>query len=264
MANPILTKTFTAGGAVNPYRIMKRGTANGEAIQATGSTAPLLGVSRNIAAVAAGAPVEIDRMGIAEVEYGGSVAVGDPLTSDSVGRAVVATLNPATPPYIIGFADFAGAVGDIRNVLINQCIGPELQDANVMNVTISSAELLALNATPKTLIAAPGAGLAIVPTLIQAFYDYNTVAYAGIAAGEDLAFRYSDGNGAILATMETTGFLDQASDQFRAQLPVTTTLTPVANAPLVAHMLTGEITTGNGPVKLRIEYKIITLAVPGV
>ena len=64
-----------------------------------------------------------------------------------------------------------------------------------VNVQISSAQLLALNATPIQLVAAPGAGFALilVGMLIQ---KPAGVAYAGIAAGEDLSVKYTDGSGA--------------------------------------------------------------------
>lgn len=125
-------------------------------------------------------------------------------------------------------------------------------------VTVSTAEVLALNATPKTLVAAPGAGKLLVFMGAIIALDYNSAAYAGIAAGEDLAIKYTDGSGVIASTtLETTGFLDQTSDQIRTIRPLATDITPVANAPLVLHLLTGEITTGNSPLKLTVFYRIV-------
>lgn len=125
-------------------------------------------------------------------------------------------------------------------------------------VQVTSAEILALFATPKTLIAAPGAGKMILPRSVTFHLDYNSAAYAGIAAGEDWAIKYTDAAGAIVATLETTGFLDATSDQNRWLLPTTTAaFTPVANAPIVLHQLVGEITTGNSPVYVRIDYDIL-------
>lgn len=127
-------------------------------------------------------------------------------------------------------------------------------------VTVSSAELLALNATPKTLVAAPGAGKALILVAAELWLDYGSAAYDGIAAGEDLTIKVSDAAGATLATVETTGFLDATADAFRYVEPTTTAArTPVANAPLVLHLLTGEITTGDSPLKLRVLYREVTL-----
>src|SRR5574343_823893 len=51
-------------------------------------------------------------------------------------------------------------------------------------VTVSSAELLALNATPKNLLAAPASGKALILVAAELWLDYATAAYAGIASGE--------------------------------------------------------------------------------
>lgn len=131
-----------------------------------------------------------------------------------------------------------------------------------VDVTISSAELLALNATPKQLVAAPGANLALVFEGAVAFYDYGTAAYAGIAAGEDLSVKYTDGSGAAVGGCETTGFLDGTADATRYILPTAAAsgvsqITPVANAALVAHLLSGEITTGDSPIKMRVYYRVV-------
>lgn len=131
-----------------------------------------------------------------------------------------------------------------------------------VDVTITSAELLALNATPKTIVAAPGAGFGLVLVGAVAYKAAGT-AYAGIASGEDLAIKYTDSSGTALATIETTGFLDQATAQVRAveayrAASGVNSFTP-SNTPLVAHMLTGEITTGNSDLKLRVYYRTIPL-----
>jgi hypothetical protein len=125
----------------------------------------------------------------------------------------------------------------------------------VATVTITSAELLALNATPKTLIAAAGANLAIIPQLVLVRHAGGT-AYGGIAAGEDLVLKYTNGSGtACSENIETTGFLDQTTAQIRAVRGAATT--PVANAAVVAHLLTGEITTGNFDLIVRVWYDIV-------
>lgn len=130
-------------------------------------------------------------------------------------------------------------------------------------VTVSSAELLALNATPKSIIAAPGAGIAIVPTRM-AIYKPAGTAYAGIAAGEDLVLKYTNGSGAqVTGVVETTGFLDQTTAQTRyVGMPGSTSttaadVTPVANAAVVLHLLSGEITTGNSALYVRVWYDLI-------
>lgn len=127
-----------------------------------------------------------------------------------------------------------------------------------VGLTLTSAQMLALFATPRTLAPAV-AGYAWIPLETEAFLDYNSAAYAGIAANEDIVLRYTNAAGGILTTIETTGFLDQTSDQ-RRYVVNSGTVTPLANAAVVAHMTTGEITTGNSPVTIRSLMRLVKLA----
>lgn len=129
------------------------------------------------------------------------------------------------------------------------------------DVLVSSAELLALNATPKQLVPAPGANRALI-FMGATIHKPSGTAYAGIAAGEDLSVKYTDGSGAEQGQCETTGFLDQATAQTRYVKPhhaasLASQITPVANAALVLHMLVGEIITGDSPLHVRVEYKVV-------
>lgn len=124
----------------------------------------------------------------------------------------------------------------------------------IRKVTLTSAQILALNATPITVLAAPGTGLTTIVRSVLAYKAAGT-AYAGIAVGEDLTLKYTNASGAIAAQIETTGFLDSAGALMAsAALPgglVTT------NAALVASMLTGEIITGTSDLILWIEYDVV-------
>jgi hypothetical protein len=133
--------------------------------------------------------------------------------------------------------------------------------------TISSAQLLALNATPITLVAAPGAG-SYLDFVSGRFYKPAGTAYADIAAGDDIAIKYTNGSGEEVARVECTGFLDQTTAQGRnVQGPgakdAVADYTPVDNAALVAHMLTGEVTTGNSPLHFEIFYQVKTTILTG-
>lgn len=125
-------------------------------------------------------------------------------------------------------------------------------------ITVTSAELLALNTTPKAIVAAPAAGYAIIPVDARLFLDYNSTAYDGIAGGEDLVLRYTDGSGGIAATIEATGFLDAAADAHRYAI-FSGLIVPTAAAALVLHMTSGNIATGNSPLKLRVRYRTVPL-----
>jgi len=125
------------------------------------------------------------------------------------------------------------------------------------SITITTAQILALFATPITVIAAPGAGKFITIDSVTAWYEYNAAAYAGIAAGEDWAFKYTNASGAELTgQIETTGFLDQTADGIRRVGGLASVITPVANAVVVLHQLSAEIITGDSPVHLHINYTV--------
>jgi len=125
-----------------------------------------------------------------------------------------------------------------------------------VDVEVTSAQVLDLFDTPVAVIAAPSAlNKAIVPVMAVVHKPAGT-AYAGIAAGNDLTLKYTNASGATLMTVEVTGFLDQANAETRvAASALTTAVEPVANAAVVLHMLTSDITTGTSPLRLRIYYK---------
>jgi hypothetical protein len=106
--NPTLTKTHEAGGAIGAYRIVKHGAADYEVLQAAASTDLLIGVASSYGAAADGDRLDIHRAGIVEVEYGGNVTRGQPLTANSDGKAIAATAKS-----LVHFLATGGAAGDI-------------------------------------------------------------------------------------------------------------------------------------------------------
>lgn len=121
MRNELLNKSYTAEGVIPPYRIVKFGAADGGVLVAAAATDKLIGVTGRLGLAAIGDRGDVGRLGIDEVEYGGAVASGDPLTSDAVGRAVVAAPAAGANVRIIGFAEVAGVLGDIGSLYISPC-----------------------------------------------------------------------------------------------------------------------------------------------
>lgn len=126
-------------------------------------------------------------------------------------------------------------------------------------VTVSSAELLALRATPKTLVAAPGTGKMLEFVSATVIADNGT---AYVVGTNDMAIRYKDGSSDIISqTVDTAGLLDQTTDIMSLCLPIATdSKTPKAdceNQPLVLHNTgASEFTTGTGVVRLKIAYRV--------
>lgn len=119
--NPILRKNYGTESVIPPYRIVKFGAADLNVVAATGSTDKLVGTSGRLGSAASGDRMDVTRIGLDEVEYGGNVAAGDLLTSDAVGRAVTAAPGAGVNAWIIGQAEVAGVLGDIGKVMVNVC-----------------------------------------------------------------------------------------------------------------------------------------------
>lgn len=118
MRNEGLLKNYVATAAIAAYRIVKFGTNDGEVTQAAAATDLLIGTTGRVTAAAANDRVDVIRSGIAEVEYGGTVARGDELTADASGQAVVAAPAAGSNVRIIGIAEVSGVSGDIGSVFI--------------------------------------------------------------------------------------------------------------------------------------------------
>jgi len=115
--NPTLTKSFVAEAAVTKRRIVKVGAADGQVLQAAAVGDAMFGVAADLDA-ATGERVDVHLAGLVEVELGGTVARGDPLTSDGTGRGVAAAPAAGVNNRIVGFAMVSGVVGDIGAALL--------------------------------------------------------------------------------------------------------------------------------------------------
>jgi hypothetical protein len=128
-------------------------------------------------------------------------------------------------------------------------------------VSITNAEMLALRAAPKTLVAAPGAGKVIQFLGALLFFDY-TAAYT--ESTDNLAIRYTDGSGTIVSqAIEAGGFVDATADTMTNALPKIDAIsakTACDNAVLVLHNTgDGELGGGNAAnsVRVRVAYRIV-------
>ncbi len=124
-------------------------------------------------------------------------------------------------------------------------------------VEISSAEILALFTTPKSLVAAPGVGYVLDFISLLLAYDYGTVAYT-IGTATNLQVKYTDGAGAASSvTQAVTGMIDQATDQIRHLDKLESSITPVANAALVLTLAVANPTAGNGTIHVKVIYRTL-------
>ena len=117
MSNPGMIKTAIAETALAKFRIVTPGASDGYVKQAGAATDALTGVTEGFA-YAIGDRPSIVRSGITDVEYGGNVTRGQPLTADASGRAIAAAPAAGSNVRIIGYAEVSGVLGDIGSVFI--------------------------------------------------------------------------------------------------------------------------------------------------
>jgi len=132
-------------------------------------------------------------------------------------------------------------------------------DHRVAEVTVSSAELLALRATPKTIVSAPGAGKMVVFHSALVIADNGT---AYVVSTNDMAFRHGTAGDIVSQTIDTAGLLDSTSDIVSyVAADATDTKSPkadVENTALTLHNTgAGEFTTGTGVVRVKCWYSIV-------
>ena len=107
MARDLIIQSYTAGGVIAPYRMVKFGTEDGQVVQAAANSDLIIGVSTRLGADAAGDQVEVVRLGPAQVDCGGSIPRGSLVTSDANGKAAVAGVNNR----VGGVIETTGAAG---------------------------------------------------------------------------------------------------------------------------------------------------------
>lgn len=117
---------------------------------------------------------------------------------------------------------------------------------------LTAAQMDALNATPITLIAAPGAGRGIiVHRVVTEITPGATPFELGVGT---LNYKYTNGAGADTATAVPNATVESASQTFYHSVGLA--VVPVANAPIVAHT-SADVTAGDGFVAGRIYYTVV-------
>jgi hypothetical protein len=91
---------------------------------------------------------------------------------------------------------------------------------NYAEVALTNAEIKALRAAPKTLVAAPGAGKVLEFVGATLLLDYGTNALT--ESSDDLAVKYTDGSGtAVSAAITSNGFVTATADTMIRATPAT-------------------------------------------
>jgi hypothetical protein len=126
-------------------------------------------------------------------------------------------------------------------------------------VALSNADLLALNATPKQIIAAAGANTVIEVTSAVLEYVKSTAFTIGSAGNVTLNYKSDASGGAISVALAATGFFDQSASQIRVLRPVTTNVdvTGDKNQGVYLTVATADMTGGSGSTGiLKVAYRV--------
>lgn len=128
-------------------------------------------------------------------------------------------------------------------------------DVHCAELVIPTAQVLTLNGTPLTLVAAPGAGYAIELTEVSLKMVFNSVAYATnttvqVIANGATAYQ-AQFNSAVLASASSTW------NTIAKQALSGTNI--IENTALQVKVATGNPTAGDSDIKIYLQYRIITL-----
>lgn len=117
-------------------------------------------------------------------------------------------------------------------------------------VALASADILALNSTPFTLVAAPGSGKWLAVHKIIGILDFQTTAYL---TGDGSSIQYDVGGYGIA---DPTTLLQQTSSraEYLAASGPDTDIANVANKPIV--LSAAGVTLGDSPVTFIVWYSI--------
>lgn len=128
---------------------------------------------------------------------------------------------------------------------------------NTIKVSLTSADILALNTTVFTLIPAQGAGTIINVLKVWYSYNYNTTAYAG---GGFLTVKFNNAFGVTISG-NTGGVLSAGSNIIgmpSMSVPGGTGTIGFDNAPVILYNTAAQ-TLGDGTLDVYLTYDVITL-----
>jgi hypothetical protein len=111
MSNEGLVKSYTASATINPRRVIKFGSGDRIAAQASANTDRFAGVAVLPVGTtcASGEPFDVAKSGIVDIDYGGTITRGDRLTCDSDGKAISAEAVSGSKRAVVN----GGSAGNI-------------------------------------------------------------------------------------------------------------------------------------------------------
>lgn len=133
----------------------------------------------------------------------------------------------------------------------------DLQDSGLrtIEVAITSAQILAMRATPVALVAAPGAGKVLQFLGALLILDFG-VAYSENSGNTNLVVENATGTD-VSEVLEATGFIDATADAMRHMVPAILGSVLLANEGLyLKNAGSAEIITGTGVMRAKVTYAV--------
>lgn len=203
---------------------------------------------------------KLDGTVITVVDANGNIVGAEAATLTSAHLFVGNASNVATDTAITGDVTISNAgvttigagavtVSKLSNTVMAQAV-----------VSLTAAQTKALNTTPQTLVAAPGAGKLIVVDSIIVKNVFGTVAYTGANA---LQFFLGDTSGQKAVGDIANTFINIASGTHYAvsialAAYADTAGTAMINAPLIVSVPTANPGAGDGILTFTVNYFIVT------
>jgi hypothetical protein len=154
-----------------------------------------------------------------------------------------------------GGMSFAGGLATVGRfpMIASSGANSDLEDSPLGYATgvISSAEILALNTTPKELVPAPGAGKVLTYRGGLFIQDYGIATYAN---GAVLIVKQENASGVAVSDSIAASLLTTAADRIHSSIPIAG-VALVANKALVLTTATAFI-TGDGVLRFKVFFAI--------
>jgi len=127
-----------------------------------------------------------------------------------------------------------------------------------VEVSLTSAQVLLLYSAPQQVVPAPGVGKVIEFISAVLILDYGTATYDTNGVCN---FRYTNGSGTVVSdSVAANAFLHQADDAIVCvQAGIAGDADEIeltANAALMFSVDTGEVATGDSPVRMKVTYRV--------
>ena len=172
-------------------------------------------------------------------------------------------LTPGTPPYpddtLFEVSVDVGGVPTTVSARLSDLVPPAPTGINVQQaiIDLSSSDLLSLNSSPKTIVAAPGSSFFVNILSVTWVYFFNSVAY--VDSGNDTQLCFGGLGSGKFGDAATGAVLTGSSAAFVTSYPfLASQFIYPSSAINKALILTGsaDMTAGDGAARLIVTYTI--------